>query len=406
MQLLRFLVTRILAALPVLLVLSVVTFAIIQAPPGDYGDYIRSDADQPGRGDRSRKPRTQADDLPRAERPQRAAAGPVRQLDGRHRHPLRFRPLAVLQQAPSATWSTERLPRTILLALACHFFASVIGIGMGIIAATRQYSWIDTSFGIISFLGMTVPQIPAGADHHLRPRLQAERAGTRQLLLVALWRRAVELGQVRQPRPAHLAGGLHRHLRRPRLQHAGDARQPARRAQCPVCRDGPGQGPDRERRDHEACRAQRAASAHRLPGRGAALHAHRRDRGRHRLRPRHRRSGHRRLHGRGRRLCHRHLRAGPRRDADHRQHHRRSPARRRSIRASVWVGRTANEHHRRQAHPSRQKLAPRRTPSSPRPRRPVAPADASPLPSPAASATATRPMPRWSGAASAAPPWA
>jgi len=42
MQLLRFLVTRILAALPVLLVLSVVTFAIIQAPPGDYGDYIRS----------------------------------------------------------------------------------------------------------------------------------------------------------------------------------------------------------------------------------------------------------------------------------------------------------------------------------------------------------------------------
>ena len=42
MQLLRFLVMRILAALPVLLVLSVVTFAIIQAPPGDYGDYIRS----------------------------------------------------------------------------------------------------------------------------------------------------------------------------------------------------------------------------------------------------------------------------------------------------------------------------------------------------------------------------
>ena len=39
---LRFLVTRILSALPILLVLSVVTFMIIQAPPGDYGDYIRS----------------------------------------------------------------------------------------------------------------------------------------------------------------------------------------------------------------------------------------------------------------------------------------------------------------------------------------------------------------------------
>ena len=39
---LRFLIMRILAAVPILLVLSVVTFAIIHAPPGDYGDYIRA----------------------------------------------------------------------------------------------------------------------------------------------------------------------------------------------------------------------------------------------------------------------------------------------------------------------------------------------------------------------------
>ncbi len=41
-SMLRFLVTRLLSAIPVLLILSVVTFAIIQAPPGDYSDYIRS----------------------------------------------------------------------------------------------------------------------------------------------------------------------------------------------------------------------------------------------------------------------------------------------------------------------------------------------------------------------------
>ncbi len=39
---LRFLTIRIGSAIPVLLILSVVTFAIIQAPPGDYADYIRS----------------------------------------------------------------------------------------------------------------------------------------------------------------------------------------------------------------------------------------------------------------------------------------------------------------------------------------------------------------------------
>ena len=40
----RFLLMRIASAIPLLLVLSVVTFAIIQAPPGDYSDYIRSQA--------------------------------------------------------------------------------------------------------------------------------------------------------------------------------------------------------------------------------------------------------------------------------------------------------------------------------------------------------------------------
>src|SRR5690606_19721742 len=39
---LRFLVFRILGAIPLLILLSIVTFAIIQAPPGDYADYIRS----------------------------------------------------------------------------------------------------------------------------------------------------------------------------------------------------------------------------------------------------------------------------------------------------------------------------------------------------------------------------
>ena len=39
---LRFIATRILAALPVLLVLSIVTFAIIKAQPGDYADYLKS----------------------------------------------------------------------------------------------------------------------------------------------------------------------------------------------------------------------------------------------------------------------------------------------------------------------------------------------------------------------------
>jgi peptide/nickel transport system permease protein len=52
----------------------------------------------------------------------------------------------------------ERLPRTILLALTCHLLASIIGITLGIIAATRQYSWADQLLSAFSFIGMTVPR--------------------------------------------------------------------------------------------------------------------------------------------------------------------------------------------------------------------------------------------------------
>ena len=39
---LRFLAIRLAQAVPVLIVMSIITFIIIQAPPGDYGDFIRT----------------------------------------------------------------------------------------------------------------------------------------------------------------------------------------------------------------------------------------------------------------------------------------------------------------------------------------------------------------------------
>lgn len=156
MQLLRFLVMRILAALPVLLVLSVVTFAIIQAPPGDYGDYIRSMAMNQG-GASFEEAQAQAElyreanglNDPLPIQYINWITGIVTRFDFGH---------SLYYNKPVGDVVAERLPRTILLALTCHILASAIGIGMGIIAATRQYSWVDTTFGILSFLGMTVPR--------------------------------------------------------------------------------------------------------------------------------------------------------------------------------------------------------------------------------------------------------
>ena len=152
---LRFLGFRILAAIPVLFVMSMITFVIIQAPPGDYGDYIRNQLLFLGNAST-----TAAD----------AAADKFREEHGLN-DPLiiqYFRWIkgfavgdfghSYFYNKPISEVIGERLPATLAIALTCHILASVFGIGFGILAATRQYSWVDTLLSIVSFLGMTVPR--------------------------------------------------------------------------------------------------------------------------------------------------------------------------------------------------------------------------------------------------------
>ena len=152
---LRFLALRILSAIPVLFVMSVLTFVIIQAPPGDYADYIRSQMIFQGNATS-----TVAD----------AAAERFREQNGLN-DPLfvqYFRWIggffvgdfghSYFYNRPISEVVGSRLPATLAIALVCHILASFIGIGFGIIAATRQYSWSDTVLSIISFLGMTIPR--------------------------------------------------------------------------------------------------------------------------------------------------------------------------------------------------------------------------------------------------------
>lgn len=152
----RFLLIRIASAIPVLFILSVVTFAIIQAPPGDYSDFIRSQLINQGgasfeEADAQAKAYAHAHGLDKPIPVQYVnwVAGMVTKGDfGR----------SFFYNRPVADVVAERLPRTLLLALTCHLLASLIGISFGIIAATKQYSWIDSLLSFISFLGMTVPR--------------------------------------------------------------------------------------------------------------------------------------------------------------------------------------------------------------------------------------------------------
>jgi peptide/nickel transport system permease protein len=152
----RFLLLRIASAIPVLVILSIVTFAIIQAPPGDYSDYIRSQLINQGgasfeAADAQAKAYARAHglDQPMVTQYFNWVWGIVSRGDFGQ---------SFFYNKPVADVVGERLPRTILLALVCHFLASLFGITLGIIAATRQYSWADQLISAIAFLGMTVPR--------------------------------------------------------------------------------------------------------------------------------------------------------------------------------------------------------------------------------------------------------
>jgi peptide/nickel transport system permease protein len=152
---LLFVLKRILAAIPVLFVLSVVTFAIIHARPGDYGDYVYSMLTS--RGVSSIEAERAAD----AARAQYGLNDPV---------PVQYVKwikgivtegdfgYSFYYNRPVGDVVAERLPATLALALTCHILATLFGISLGIIAATRQYSWADTALSFMSFIGMTVPR--------------------------------------------------------------------------------------------------------------------------------------------------------------------------------------------------------------------------------------------------------
>src|SRR5450631_2443855 len=121
---LRFLIGRILAAIPVLFILSIVTFAIIKAPPGDYGDYIRQEMMNQGGASYD-----EAESQAQAYRKTHGLLDPI---------PVQyFHWISVIVtrgdfddsfffNKPVARVVAERLPATLMLALTCHILASLI----------------------------------------------------------------------------------------------------------------------------------------------------------------------------------------------------------------------------------------------------------------------------------------
>lgn len=156
MEFLRFFLMRIAIAIPLLIGISIVSFAIIIAVPGDFVDtWIANTSAQTGKSYDALLPQAEA---------MRARLG----LD----QPVVIQYLVWLknivffadfgmsfeQNRPVTDVIGTRLPRTLWLAIITVVLSQVIGVLLGIYAATHQYRLGDTMATLVAFLGIVVPK--------------------------------------------------------------------------------------------------------------------------------------------------------------------------------------------------------------------------------------------------------
>lgn len=151
-----FIIKRLLAAIPLLLILSMISFFLIQVPPGDYADRVKSQAitmsgmsepDAQQMADKYREDHGMNASLP--VQYVRWIGNIVTKGDFGDSYTY---------NKPISQLIMDRLPMTLLIALMCHFGSTVVGTLLGIFVATRQYSIADTLVTIFAFIGMTTPR--------------------------------------------------------------------------------------------------------------------------------------------------------------------------------------------------------------------------------------------------------
>ena len=150
---LQFTIRRLALFFPMLFVASVISFAIIQAPPGDFlSDYIAYLLEQ-------------GESLPGAE----ATLETIRARYGLDK-PLHIQYARwiwnVLQwdlgtslewRKPVTELLNERLLMTAILGMATILFTWTLAVPIGVISAVKQYSWVDYFYTFLSYMGVATP---------------------------------------------------------------------------------------------------------------------------------------------------------------------------------------------------------------------------------------------------------
>ena len=142
----RYIIRRLLQAIPLLLVTSIAVFALMQAiPGGPLAAYANDPNISPE--DMVRLQEELGMNVPKWQQ-YLNWLGAILQGDWG---------TSLLSRRPALTEIGERLPNTLYLSLFAFFGALLISIPIGLVSAVRQYSWFDHLMTTIAFMGHSIP---------------------------------------------------------------------------------------------------------------------------------------------------------------------------------------------------------------------------------------------------------
>jgi peptide/nickel transport system permease protein len=148
---LRYIVQRVLLMIPTLVAISILTFVIIQLPPGNYLDTLIAELKAAG----------ETADLQKVEflRQQYGLDQPVWKQYGIWVYGLLHGDLgwSFEYDRPVNSIIGERLFLTFVVSLAAILFTWIVAFPIGVYSATHKYSWSDHGLTFLGFLGLATP---------------------------------------------------------------------------------------------------------------------------------------------------------------------------------------------------------------------------------------------------------
>lgn len=147
----KFIFRRILMMIPVLVGVSLVIFSMLYFAPGDAADVILGDIATPA--DKALFRQQHGLDQPFIVQYLRYMEGVILRGD---------LGTSYVTRQPVTTEILQRFPATLQLAGMSVLLAVIIGVTVGIISATRQYSFMDNLFTSLSMIGVSMPNFWQG----------------------------------------------------------------------------------------------------------------------------------------------------------------------------------------------------------------------------------------------------